>query len=84
MSTKAVCTHRILFFFKVSLAVVIASMLFTIHSVEFEIITYLYINFSNMLKENLYTCLINEQVFMTKQKSKLCHRQSFNKGGKVN
>ena len=73
MSTKAVCTHRILFFFRVSLAWLIASMLFTIHSVESQFITFLYINFSNNLKESLYISLLNEQVFTTKQKSKLLH-----------
>jgi hypothetical protein len=61
-----VCTHRILFFFRDSLAVLIASMLFTIHSAECENITYLYINVSDSLKENLYTCSVNEQVFMVR------------------
>ena len=73
MSTKAVCTHLILFFFSVSLAVLIASMLFTIHSAESEIITLLYINVSNMLKESLYSCYVNEQVFTVKRKAELCH-----------
>jgi hypothetical protein len=66
-----VCTHRILFFFSVSLAVLMASMLFTIHSAECENITCLYINVSDGLKENLYTCSVNEQVFMVRQKTKL-------------
>jgi len=59
-------------------------MLLTIHSVEIEIITCLYINLSNNLKESLYISLLNEQVFTTKQKSKLFHRQSFNEGGTGN
>jgi len=59
-------------------------MLFTIHSVEFEFITNLYINVSNSLKENLYMSLVNEQVFTVRQNSKLFHKQSFNKGGNGN
>jgi len=56
-------------------------MLFTIHSAECENITYLYINVSDRLKENLYTCSINEQMFTVRQKTKLFHGQSFNEGG---
>jgi len=59
-------------------------MLFTIHSAECENITCLYINVSDMLKENLYTCSINEQVFMVRQKTKLSLGQSFNEGGNGN
>jgi hypothetical protein len=57
-------------------------MLFTIHSAECENITYLYINVSDVLKENLYTSSVNEQVFMVRQKTEMRHDQSFNEGGK--
>jgi len=59
-------------------------MLFTIHSAYCENITCLYINVSDVLKENLYTCSVNEQVFMMKQKTKLSNGQIFNEGGNGN
>jgi len=43
-------------------------MLFTIHSAECENITGLYINVSDKMKENLYTCSLNEQVFTVRKK----------------
>ena len=81
MSTKAVCTHRILFFVRVSWAVVIASISFTIHSVLIENTRFSYINISNHLKESLYISSVNEYLFTTGSKIKIIAIQLFSLGG---